>query len=87
MTTAVGPGVAHTFAVIGDIGENADANKTVTRILGQTFDSGILSGDIAYASGCESSGCGDWDAFQRMMSPMTSTIPWSISVGNHETYE
>lgn len=81
----VGPDIPHTFAVIADIGENANANATVTRLLtafaaGQ-LNSGLLSGDISYASGCEAIGCKDWDAFQRMMDPLTRSLPFQISIG------
>jgi len=85
----IGPNIPHTFGIIADIGENSNANLTVTRLLGaaNSINSGLLSGDISYASGCEATGCADWDAFQRMMSPLTQSMPFHISIGNHETYD
>ena len=64
----VGANIPFTFAVIADIGENSDANNTITHVLeGDAIDAVLHAGDISYASGCESSGCATWDAYQRMI--------------------
>ena len=130
----VGPSLyPYTFALLADIGENGDANNTISHILASAdeIDSVIISGDIAcvfpcergapgrrlavggcrrplsrcaraltlrlspaaicasrfrrYASGCESSGCATWDAFQRMAAPLGAIKPWAVNIGNHET--
>jgi len=86
------PGVGqiypYTFATFADIGENGDADSTVTHMVAgaSTIDSYILNGDISYASGCESTGCTTWDAFQRMMSPLAAIKPIAINIGNHGAY-
>ena len=79
----------YTFALVADIGENGDANSTITHVLASAdeIDSVIINGDISYASGCESSGCGTWDAFQRMAAPLGAIKPWAVNIGNHETYD
>lgn len=85
----VGPNTyPHTIGFVADIGENDNANNTITHLLNQpSIDSMIISGDIAYASGCEAKGCTVWDAFQRMTQPLSATKPWAVNVGNHETYD
>ena len=83
----VGPEIPHMIAYIGDIGENKDANDTVNHIIAANPDSVIINGDLSYASGCESTGCATWDAFQRMMSPLTAVKPFAVNIGNHETYD
>ena len=39
---------------------------------------------LSYANGCESKGCSTWDALQRMMEPITKTMPTAVEIGNHE---
>jgi acid phosphatase type 7 len=81
----IGPNIPYTFAVVADIGENANANNTITHVLASadTIDSVIIAGDISYASGCESNGCTTWDAFQTMAAPLAAIKPWQINIGNH----
>lgn len=84
----VGPIFPYTFGFIADIGENDNANDTVTHLLANPqIDSFVLNGDISYASGCEATGCATWDAFQRMMAPLTASKPMAINLGNHELYD
>ena len=81
----VGPNIyPYSFAVLADIGENHDANNTITHILAtaSSIDSVIINGDISYASGCESSGCDTWNAFQRMAAPLAAIKPWAVNIGN-----
>ena len=78
----------YVIGFVGDIGENNDANSTITHLLANPrIDSMVISGDISYASGCESGGCTTWDAFQRMAQPLAATKPWAVNLGNHETYD
>ena len=85
-----GVGAVYPFrtAFVADIGEADSANQTVTRVLEATalglVDSVVINGDISYATGCESQGCTTWDAYCRMASPLAATVPWMISIGNHE---
>jgi hypothetical protein len=84
----VGPTVfPFTFGLIADMGEGSAASSTVQHLVDSAphTDALIFSGDIAYASGCESSGCTTWDAFQRLMSPVAGILPTSVNIGNHET--
>lgn len=81
----VGQFYPYTLGTFADIGENGDADSTVAHMLAgaPSIDSYLLNGDISYASGCESTGCTTWDAFQRMMSPLAAIKPISINIGNH----
>jgi len=81
----VGPLFPFTIGFFADIGENADADRTVQHLIAGagSIDSYILNGDISYASGCEALGCPTWDAFQRMMSPLAAVKPIAVNLGNH----
>lgn len=76
----------YTFGCFADIGESLNADDTVLHLIqgSANIDSYILSGDISYASGCEQNGCTTWDAYQRMMQPLSSVKPIAIELGNHE---
>ena len=81
----VGAVYPYTLAAIGDLGESKNAQNTVTHLQNgfDHIDAINFNGDISYASGCEGkSGCTTWDALQRMMEPVTQTIPTSIEIGN-----
>ena len=80
----VGPIFPYTIGTFADIGENIDADMTVQHMLAgaKGIDSYLLNGDLSYATGCESSGCGTWDSFQRMMSPLASIKPIAIAIGS-----
>ena len=75
----VGPIFPYTIGTFADIGESFNADETVQHMISGSagIDSYLLNGDISYASGCESGGCGTWDAFQRMMSPLAVRSPFS----------
>ena len=83
---AIGASYPYTIGVFADIGESSNAAHTVSNMLAgaSDIDSFLLNGDISYASGCESKGCTTWDAFQRMMQPLSSSHPIAIEIGNHE---
>jgi hypothetical protein len=86
------PGVGAIYpyrtAFVADIGEAESANTTVTRVLEAAalglVDSVVINGDISYATGCESKGCTTWDSYCRMASPLAATVPWMVTIGNHE---
>jgi len=74
--------------VFADVGESKNAQATIQHLADSTrIDSLLLAGDMSYASGCESSGCTTWDAFQRMLQPLTSRLPVAVEIGNHEEYD
>ena len=83
------PGVGAIYpyrtAFIADIGEAESANTTITKVLEAAtlnlVDSIVINGDISYATGCESTGCTTWDSFCRMASPLSSTVPWMVTLG------
>jgi len=85
----LGAEIPYTIAFVADIGENGNANNTITHVLAgaDDIDAVIINGDISYASGCESSGCATWDAFQRMAAPLAAIKPWAVNLGNHESYD
>ena len=68
-----------------DVGESSNAAKTVTKMLSPlagAYDAVLLTGDMSYASGCEKTGCTTWDAFQRMIEPVSATVPISVELGS-----
>ena len=80
----VGAVFPYTLAVIADVGESKSAQTTVDLLHAgfDHIDAIAFNGDISYASGCEKSGCSTWDALQRMMEPVTQTIPTMVEIGN-----
>ena len=80
----VGAVYPYTLAAIGDLGEGRNPSSTVQHIVDgfDHIDALAFNGDLSYATGCESSGCSTWDAFQRMMEPVTRTIPTHVEIGN-----
>jgi hypothetical protein len=76
----------YTIGFVADVGESAAANGTLTHLLSRldSIDSMVIAGDIAYASGCEATGCITWDAFQRMYAPVAAYKPFHVNLGNHE---
>ena len=78
----------HTTAFVADVGESDAANTTIQRVLAAKvparISSVVINGDISYASGCEAKGCSTWDAWGRLAEPLARTLPWGISIGNHE---
>ncbi len=80
----VGAVYPYTLAAIADVGESGAAQATVGHLLNgfDHIDAIAFNGDVSYASGCEKSGCTTWDALQRMMEPVTKTIPTHVEIGN-----
>lgn len=88
-TSNPGPSSADTYpytiAFLGDVGESNNAQTTVDHLAqAQDVNASVILGDISYANGCEKKGCTTWDSFQRMLQPITTTIPTSIVIGNHD---
>ena len=84
----VGAVYPYTLAAIGDLGEGRNPSSTVQHIVDgfDHIDALAFNGDLSYATGCESSGCSTWDAFQRMMEPVTRTIPTHVEIGNRASW-
>ena len=70
-------------AFVADVGEAASANDTISHVLAakDLIDSVVINGDISYASGCEENNCTTWDAFGRMTHPLSSIMPWMVTIG------
>lgn len=85
----VGPIYPFTFGFVADVGEGTNPQNTIDHLVSRlpNIDAMSINGDISYASGCESNGCSNWDAFQRMVQPVSAVRPWSVNIGNHETYD
>lgn len=81
----------YTVAWVADVGESDAANSTITHVLDpaslNNVDSVVIAGDIAYASGCEATGCTVWDAWGRLAQPLAAIKPWMLNLGNHELYD
>ena len=80
----VGKNYPYGVGVYADVGESTHAMEVVTHLIEGAaagyFDSFLLAGDISYASGCESKGCGTWDAFQRMIQPLAAYYPHAVEM-------
>jgi hypothetical protein len=69
-----------TFAVVGDLGQTSDSEKTRNHVLesGATFV--VHAGDLSYAD-CDQE---RWDSFGELMHPLSSKATWMPVAGNHE---
>ena len=76
------------FAITGDLGESAQAQANVDHLVSAITDNGmqlvLCTGDLSYANACEGKAtpCSTWDAFQRLVEPVSGTVPWAINIGN-----
>ena len=69
------------FGVIGDIGQTADTEKTLTHLYkSNRLDMILHAGDLAYAD-CEQE---LWDTYGRLIEPVAKSISWMVGPGNHE---
>ena len=86
MSNAVGADqFPYVLGHLADVGESSNAAQTIAQLLLSTkADNILLAGDMSYASGCEKNGCTTWDAFQRMLEPLSATVPISVELGNRE---
>jgi hypothetical protein len=79
-----------TFTAFGDQGNSYDAVATGNLILAQSPAFHLHAGDVSYA---ENGGDGlltdaydprAWDSYFVQTEPTASTVPWMVSLGNHE---
>lgn len=79
-----GPGAAFepfSFAVIGDLGQTADSECTVTQVgRDPAFRFVVHAGDLAYADCFQPR----WDTFGELVDPVARRLPWMVVPGNHE---
>jgi hypothetical protein len=89
-TTAPTRPTAFTFTAFGDQGTSYDAVATGNLILAQSPAFHLHAGDVSYA---ENGGDGlltdaydprAWDSYFVQAEPTASTVPWMVSLGNHE---
>jgi hypothetical protein len=89
-TTAPRGKVPFTFTAFGDQGSTYDAVATTNLILAQSPAFHLHAGDVSYA---EDGGSGlitdaydprAWDSFFSEVEPTAKTVPWMVSLGNHE---
>lgn len=84
-TSNVGVGASlfpYRFGVIGDLGQTNNSNATIWHVLSATptVQSVFITGDLSYADGFQPR----WDSFQRLIQPLSSSIPVQVCPGNHE---
>lgn len=68
------------FTAFGDQGVTAAAAQNVQNVLAEKPDFHVLLGDISYANGRQPV----WDTYLQQIEPMTCTIPYMPTLGNHE---
>ncbi|PKI38601.1 hypothetical protein CRG98_041034 [Punica granatum] len=82
----VGPDVPYTFGIIGDLGQTADSNQTLTHYIlnpkkGQTM---LFVGDLSYADDHPYHNNIRWDTWGRFIEQSAAYQPWIWVSGNHE---
>lgn len=77
----VGGKMSMLFAVVGDLGQTANSVDTMQHMMANPAIQAIVhAGDLSYADDDEPR----WDSFQEMTAPYSQSMPWMVSVGNHE---
>ena len=66
--------------MVGDLGQTEDSLSTLEHLVATDPQSVVLVGDLSYADGDHRR----WDAWARMVSPLTSRWLWMFTEGNHE---
>ena len=74
--------VPYRLGLVGDLGQTNFSNATIQHLLSSSprVDSVVIAGDLSYADGDQPR----WDSFQRLVQPLTSTVPFHVAPGNHE---
>ena len=89
-TTAPRGAVPFTFTAFGDQGSTYDALSTTNLILAQSPAFHLHAGDVSYAEDGGSGLITDsydprvWDSFFSAVENTAKTVPWMVSLGNHE---
>ena len=89
-TTAPRGAVPFTFTAFGDQGSTYDSVASTNLILAQSPAFHLHAGDVSYAEDGGSGLITDaydprvWDSFFSAVEPTAKTVPWMVSLGNHE---
>eukprot|EP00250_Pteridium_aquilinum_P008868 c18272_g2_i1 orf=32-1561(+) len=79
-----GPDVAHTFGVIGDLGQTYDSQRTLQHYMKSNGQTVLYVGDLSYADNYPFDDGERWDTWGRFVEPSTAYQPWIWTAGNHE---
>jgi acid phosphatase type 7 len=79
-----GPDVPFRFGLIGDLGQTADSNSTVTHYEQHPGDAVIFVGDLSYADKHPFHDNNRWDTWGRFAERSMAYQPWVLTAGNHE---
>jgi len=78
---AVGDEQPLVMLAVGDLGQTPDSNSTVMHMLEDEHAALLLhAGDMSYAD-CDGA---RWDSYFDMIEPLSKTLAWMVSAGNHE---
>ncbi|XP_010489510.1 PREDICTED: purple acid phosphatase 5-like [Camelina sativa] len=81
----VGPDVAYTFGVIGDLGQTYASNQTLYNYMSNPKGQAVLfAGDLSYADDHPNHDQRKWDSYGRFVEPSAAYQPWIWAAGNHE---
>ena len=77
-----GPGFVQnfSFALAGDVGITHNSITTVDHILLSAPNMVVHPGDLSYANCLQPI----WDAYGKLVEPLSATVPWMTVTGNHE---
>jgi hypothetical protein len=75
-----GVGAIYPFKIasIGDLGQTTFSNDTIHHVIASKADVAHITGDLSYADGDQTR----WDSFQRLMTPLSSTMAVMVCPGN-----
>lgn len=79
-----GRDVAHTFGVIGDLGQTYDSRRTLEHYKKSNGQTVLYVGDLSYADTYPFDNGVRWDTWGRFVEPSTAYQPWIWTAGNHE---
>eukprot|EP00245_Coleochaete_scutata_P003365 TRINITY_DN14952_c0_g1_i1.p1 TRINITY_DN14952_c0_g1~~TRINITY_DN14952_c0_g1_i1.p1 ORF type:complete len:613 (+),score=75.13 TRINITY_DN14952_c0_g1_i1:45-1883(+) len=77
---AAGPDASMRIALIGDLGQTYASNVTLWHVQESNVSYSLFLGDMSYADSYQPR----WDTWGRLVTKMTSAIPFMYTLGNHE---
>ncbi|KAH7282213.1 hypothetical protein KP509_35G019500 [Ceratopteris richardii] len=80
----LGPDVAYTFGIIGDLGQTYDSLRTFEHYTASNGQAVLYVGDLSYADHYPQHNGERWDTWGRFIEPSTAYQPWIWTAGNHE---